>query len=405
MYFIQFNKLGMSSVWFGGGTSQSTSTPIFVTSASVIAGINATIDLGGTISGTITDPSGFPVQFARIKLYNSSSELICDTSSDSSGNYQASGIIDGTYYLQFYTTGVQPVWYGGVSFLQASTPITVYGKNHITGINGILGVGGSISGTVTSGSIFTRVSLYDGSGKLVTTGRIDFSGYYEFIGLQSGIYFVQVTTFINEGAIWYGGLKWQSATPIPVTAPEAVINIDVTYETTGVNWIDSFVGGNGGGTVTSSPEGILCTKNVTSGCSIPYSITETVTLSAIPDSNSVFTGWVGDCTGFSNCIVDMSSNRFIATSFNAAPRAKIDDTGFMSLNFAYAAATAKSEIHTLDTVLSENAIFSDDKIITIRGGYNSTYTLRTSNQTILSGSLIIRNGRLNADGLSIKATQ
>ena len=100
----------------------------------------------------------------------------------------------------------------------------------------------------------------------------------------------------------------------------------------------------------------------------------------------------------------MNSTHFAATSFNVAPKAKIKDTGYISLNFAYSAATTNSEIHTLDVVLTEDVILSDTKIITVRGGYNSTYTSRSSNKTTLSGTLTIRNGRLNVDGLSIIST-
>ena len=310
MYFIQFNKSGMPLVWYGGSVSQMTATPIIVTSSSVVTGINVTMITGetivtrGTISGTITDPSGFPMQSARVSLYNTKGESVGNSYGDASGNYLFSSILDGTYYLQFSTTGLQPVWYGGVKSMPASTPVIISGGSHLAAINGQLGIGGSISGIVTNSSLFTQVNLYNGAGKQVAFTRVDPFGYYEFKGLESGIYYVQVTQYFRYGALWYGGQTWNTATPIAVTALEAITNIDLTYGATNMSWIDCEVYGTGGGTIASSPGGISCSKDTTSDCSTPFANTEKVTLTAVPDTTSVFAGWGGDCTGYSTCTLN-----------------------------------------------------------------------------------------------------
>jgi len=51
--------------------------------------------------------------------------------------------------------------------------------------------------------------------------------------------------------------------------------------------------GTGAGAVTSSPVGIDCGDD----CTEDYDENITVTLTALPDSGSVFTGWSGDCSG------------------------------------------------------------------------------------------------------------
>ncbi|MBV8387627.1 MAG: InlB B-repeat-containing protein, partial [Acidimicrobiia bacterium] len=61
--------------------------------------------------------------------------------------------------------------------------------------------------------------------------------------------------------------------------------------------------GNGSGDVTSSPTGIDCGSR----CSYLFNSGTPVTLSPTPaDSNSVFNGWSGDCTGTGTCQVTMS---------------------------------------------------------------------------------------------------
>jgi hypothetical protein len=73
---------------------------------------------------------------------------------------------------------------------------------------------------------------------------------------------------------------------------------------------DSVDGGSG--TVTSDPDGINCGSD----CDEAYAQGTTVTLTASPNSGSVFTGWSGACTGSaSTCEVVMTMNRLVATTF------------------------------------------------------------------------------------------
>lgn len=400
MYFILFAKNGMQSSWYGNAMTQQAAIPIVVNSTSVVSGIDGLLPLGGRISGTVTDTSNAPIPSVLVTLFQNDGTDISSTSTDSSGNYSLAGIGDGKFYISFSSTGQQKIWYGGAPFMQSSTPVVISGSNYVTGIDVQLGAGGSISGVITNGDPYISLCLYDISGRQVAWTRpVDSSGYYRFTGLQSGTYYVQANHLLTYETIWYGGRTFQTATPIEVTAPQTVSNIDLTYDVTGMNWMYSYVANNG--TITGSPAGILCSKEITSSCSAVYATTETVTLTATPDADSYFAGWGGDCQGTSVCALDMSSSHFVSASFQPAPKAKIGDTGYLTLNFAYTAAGPVATILTLDSVLAENFVLSDNKDITIHGGYNSQYSTRSGMPTVLSGSLIIRNGRLTVDGLTI----
>lgn len=69
--------------------------------------------------------------------------------------------------------------------------------------------------------------------------------------------------------------------------------------------------GQGTGTVSSSPAGINCGAD----CTERFDSTKTVTLTATPASNSLFSGWGGACTGTGACSVKMSSARSVTATF------------------------------------------------------------------------------------------
>ena len=72
--------------------------------------------------------------------------------------------------------------------------------------------------------------------------------------------------------------------------------------------------GSGGGTVSSSPNGITCGST----CSASFSGGMQLTLTATPDSASTFTGWSGACTGTSSCVVTLGADTSITATFDHA---------------------------------------------------------------------------------------
>ncbi len=77
-------------------------------------------------------------------------------------------------------------------------------------------------------------------------------------------------------------------------------------------------GGNGNGSVTSSPAGIDCG----SSCSAWFASGSTVTLTATPvSSNSTFTGWSGGgCSGTGTCDVTMDAAKSVTATFTLIKR-------------------------------------------------------------------------------------
>ncbi|MBF0099864.1 MAG: hypothetical protein HQK77_03060, partial [Desulfobacterales bacterium] len=72
-----------------------------------------------------------------------------------------------------------------------------------------------------------------------------------------------------------------------------------------------YIEGTGLGTVTSFPEGINCGTT----CMKDFASDTFVELTAVPDSNSIFSGWAGDCSGIDSCIVPIDGIKQVFAIF------------------------------------------------------------------------------------------
>ncbi|MBK7469648.1 MAG: hypothetical protein IPI73_02410 [Betaproteobacteria bacterium] len=85
--------------------------------------------------------------------------------------------------------------------------------------------------------------------------------------------------------------------------------------------------GSGTGSVTSSPGGIACGG----ACSAQFFIGQAATLNAVPDAGSVFTGWLGACTGLGPCQLTPQGTSAVSATFapdTVAPlRVDVDGNG------------------------------------------------------------------------------
>ena len=70
--------------------------------------------------------------------------------------------------------------------------------------------------------------------------------------------------------------------------------------------------GSGSGAVTSSSIGIDCGLD----CTESYPSGTSLTLTAIPSADSVFSGWSGACTGIGPCTLSLDSDQSVTANFN-----------------------------------------------------------------------------------------
>ena len=108
---------------------------------------------------------------------------------------------------------------------------------------------------------------------------------------------------------WTGCDSVSGATCVVTMANARSVNAVFTLNTFTLTATKS---GTGNGTVTSSPAGINCGA----ACASDFVIRTTVTLTAAPGANSLFSGWTGcDSVSGATCTVTMANARSVNASF------------------------------------------------------------------------------------------
>jgi hypothetical protein len=254
--------------YYDAAPSWETAQTISVTAGSVNSNIDAVLEKGATISGTVTAAAtGLPVAEVEVCVESYEGFGRCEETS-ASGRYTIEGLPAGDYYVYFYPeeSGLDVIGqsYPGRSFSEEPVAFFVAAKQNVTGINAALQPGGEILGSVRSAAngsplAGVEVCLTEAShlriAACLTTRR---SGAYEFDGVWSAewkvvfspsladLYGAEVVEIIEDEESpaelapwndsyptqwWNGQTSFAAATPIAVTAPATVEGIDATLGT------------------------------------------------------------------------------------------------------------------------------------------------------------------------------
>jgi hypothetical protein len=277
-YVVQFSPCSTANLvtqFWQNVTTFDAATPVAVTSGATSSGINAAMAVGGTITGTVTVPSGSAsdVCVTAQTATSFADAPVINGATVTSGTYTLSRLPAGSYVVGFGSCDAsvnlaQQYWQDTAAAAQA-TPVVVTAGGTTAGINATMAVGGSISGTVTvpSGSAAgVCVSTDTPSGPQLATvvaGNPAASGTYSLVGLVTGSYVVRFGPCSTDTNVltqyWNGVTEASQATPVAVT--------------TGAN--------TGGINATMSPGGVI-----TGSVSVPTGSAGDVCVSADNDSAS-----------------------------------------------------------------------------------------------------------------------
>ena len=158
------------------GCRIASSTPITVTAGATTSGVNFSLDLLGSIAGTVTAPGTSDVVNGNVSLY-AGGQRVSIVQIGGSGVYSFGDLPPGTYRVRTEVASNHiDEWYSDVCVGCSGTPsnVTVAAGAAVTGIDFTLAAGGSISGTVSCvpvnpgfGASLPDLYVYNLSGQLV----------------------------------------------------------------------------------------------------------------------------------------------------------------------------------------------------------------------------------------------
>ncbi len=240
-YTVQFsigcgNKGNYAPQWWRLAASAAHATPIRIKGAKIVTKIDAALDPGAAISGTIraVNSAGQPLAGICVEATDREGDEFADADSAKNGRYRLDGLAGGRYLIRF-----DPSCFGQSSsnYLSQQRRVTVRQAQRLTGFNAYLRPGAGLSGVVTNsrgrkvGGACVSITSGPGSGFAVT----DIDGSYSITGLPAGSYTVQFTGGCgNTGSLapqYYNGeANSGSADPITLAAGTITPGIDATMQ-------------------------------------------------------------------------------------------------------------------------------------------------------------------------------
>jgi hypothetical protein len=122
---------------------------------------------------------------------------------------------------------------------------------------------------------------------------------------------VTVTPSADTGSTFTGWSGACTGSGSCVVTMDATKSVTATF-TIGTNALTVLTDGTGTGTISSNPSGIDCGDT----CAAIYDYGTVVTLTAVADTNSTFSGWAGACTNTSgDCVVTMNQAKNVTATF------------------------------------------------------------------------------------------
>ena len=234
-------------------------TAVEVAAGAASTAIDAQLEKGARIEGTVIDEAGEPVEGATVctEAAKSGRGFGPCASTDADGNYSIRGVRSGAYRVQFspnpFAGNLLPQYYDDQPSRKLADTITATAPAAVTGIDATFHPGGQIEGTITDELANPLQSARacaievggDGGRRCAQTSA---AGTYTISALPTGTYEVILSgDFANPG---FASERWDDqpidelGTPIAVTAGATVTGIDAALPKSGTI----------GGTVTAASD-------------------------------------------------------------------------------------------------------------------------------------------------------
>jgi len=246
--------------YYNAKPSWAEADPVTVTAKTNTTAVNAAMQPGGQISGTVTNNEGKPLYGVRVTVFeadNSNTEPPSTTLTSSTGHYTISNLASGSYKVEFSANteiGNYATQYYNAKLPSGADLVAVTAGSTTPEINAEMHPGGQILGKITNNEgkplagVF--VSVFEAGGSSTAPVGViqqtDSNGDYTVSDLSSGSYKVKFSEnpYLGNYAPQYYHAKssWAEAEPVSVTAGSTTPEINAEMQP----------GGQISGTVTNN---------------------------------------------------------------------------------------------------------------------------------------------------------
>jgi protocatechuate 3,4-dioxygenase beta subunit len=232
---------GYVTEWYDNTLWHHEAQPVSVNAPDNTPNINFTLELEGTISGTVRDSQGNLLADVSVECGRIDGPGGEGTETGSDGTYTITGLPTGKYKVRAFKSGYAREYSDNVFPSHEAAIIEVAAPNETSSINFNLTEGGSISGhiyqsdgvtPISRARVFVRPSKYGfDDGFYATTNS---TGYYWVDCLSLGNYRVTAEASGYAMLKYYDGVYgWDSATDVKVTPPHSTPDIDINLDLAG----------------------------------------------------------------------------------------------------------------------------------------------------------------------------
>ena len=423
-YRIQFsaNTGNYLDEYYNNTPSYAAAATVTVSLGNVTPNINAQLEVGGSITGTVRDAAtntamrDASVSARRVTTHSDDLNNSGFAVVDASGNYTITGLTTGAYDVTFSANRYFDQYYNNVPTPLGRTPVNVTAPNATANINAALNKAATLAGRVTdvAGNPLSSVLV---RAENTLTGDTAFAstlanGTYSIEELASGNYKVRFQR--NDcpcDAVQYYNSKvfGSTADPVAVTAPNTTPNIDATMPCIG-SVADALLvrkRADSPRTIAGSTDGYtIVLQNAT---------TRTVTVNTVTDTLPTgFTYKPGTTTGAFTANPSVNGQVLVWTGAvviqplqQATFNFKVDVAstvvqGQLYYNSAQASATANTGSLLVVPALNTAPVYVPPPSVTVGTSVAAGSGSQTTNP--LTGGADVAMGRSNKSGMVISTT-
>ena len=242
-YVVEFagGAVGLLFEYYDGSYDLASATPVSVVVGARTGPIDAQLAYPGSISGRVTGPNGLGVAGVSVRATAALTQSGGEATTGADGTYTIDGLTPDSYVVQFDGSGDGWAieYWDDVSAWEHASPVTVEPGTTTSGIDAVLALGGTITGTVRGpdglGIDGLMVSAWTEAGTAALSGITDSSGAYRIDGVPVGVYlvFFDGYEFGLVGEYYDDAAYYDDADPVTITAGGTRSGIDATLGRSG----------------------------------------------------------------------------------------------------------------------------------------------------------------------------